>query len=92
MIPERAWHQLHDGLKGAIGDENAGTLMEMLPAFPWHEIATRKDIEALRNELTTMIDGKIDSIFGRIVAVNIATMFGLAFAVASLVLAVLKFA
>lgn len=88
MARERSRHKLHDDLNDAIGEESAGTLMELLPAYPWHEIATRRDLDAARSE----IDGKIDSAFGRVVAVNVATMFGLAFAVATLVLAVLKIA
>lgn len=57
-MTEPARHRLHDGLKEAIGDDNAGTLMQMLPPYSWDEIAKRSDLEAM----ATKFEGKIDAL------------------------------
>jgi hypothetical protein len=48
--PERL--QMHRALTEAIGEEEAGTLMAHLPPVGWADVATKQDIEHLR-ELTT---------------------------------------
>lgn len=57
-ISEPLRHRLHDGLKEAIGDENAGNLMQMLPPFSWEELARRSDLDDLRGGL----EGKIEAV------------------------------
>lgn len=57
-MTEPARPRLHDGLKEAIGDDNAGTLMQMLPPYSWDEIAKRSDLEAM----ATKFEGKIDAL------------------------------
>lgn len=43
-MSETARHKVHTALEESIGDENAGALMQMLPPYEWHEIATKADL------------------------------------------------
>lgn len=77
MVTERTRHELHVRLTDVIGDESAGTLMELLPPFPWHEIATkevvRTECEMVRVEIGGRVDrvgGRIDGLTGRIEGVE----------------------
>jgi len=51
-IDERARHQLYLRLEQQLGAEAATTLMEHLPPTGWAEVATKRDLDHLR-ELTT---------------------------------------
>lgn len=39
------WHRLLSQLEQLLGQEEAATLMEHLPSRPWHELATKQDLE-----------------------------------------------
>ncbi len=53
-VSERARHELYEELGRQLGQERATTLMELLPRAG-DEIATKRDLEALRLELTAFI-------------------------------------
>lgn len=84
MVPERARHKLRNRLTKAIGEEDAGTLMEMLPPFPWTEIATKADLSQLEANLTAEI--KLQ--FAKMLRANFLLMVALV----ALVLAAVKLA
>ncbi|HEV8624886.1 MAG TPA: hypothetical protein VG034_10560 [Acidimicrobiia bacterium] len=51
-IDERARHQLYLRLEEHLGPEAASTLMEHLPPTGWSEVATKRDLDHLR-EITS---------------------------------------
>jgi len=51
-LDERARHQLHRKLEEVLGAEQASTLMEMLPPVGWADVATKRDLDALRSEMS----------------------------------------
>lgn len=69
MTEERRY-RLHRKLEETLGDEEAATLMEHLPPYPWDTLAMKEDVkraaEDLRREVTIEIrrlDEKIDTRF-----------------------------
>ncbi|RIK08722.1 MAG: hypothetical protein DCC49_08550 [Acidobacteria bacterium] len=49
MASEAARHKLHTALEGSIGEASAGALMQMLPPYEWHEIATKADLATFKD-------------------------------------------
>lgn len=69
MTEERRYH-LHRKLEETLGHEEAATLMEHLPPYPWDKLAMKEDVkraaEDLRREVTIEIrrlDEKVDTRF-----------------------------
>jgi hypothetical protein len=54
-VDERSRHQLYQRLKEVLGAEEATTLMEHLPPGGASKMATKDDLEALKQELLTEI-------------------------------------
>jgi hypothetical protein len=54
-IDERSRHALYLRLEHVLGQDEAETLMEHLPPVGWADVATRRDLDVLRTELTTEI-------------------------------------
>jgi hypothetical protein len=50
-VDERRRLQLADAVKRALGDDAGVTLMEMLPAVGWADVATKRDLDALELRL-----------------------------------------
>jgi hypothetical protein len=50
-ITEGQRHELHEGLVGALGREQADTLMSMLPPVGWADVVTKDHLD-LRLEVT----------------------------------------
>jgi hypothetical protein len=50
-LDDRARHELFPRLEEALGPESAETLMEMLPPVGWADVATKRDLDALRDQL-----------------------------------------
>jgi hypothetical protein len=48
-IDERSRHAMFTKLQELMGEENAAILMEHLPPVGWADVATKRDIEALRS-------------------------------------------
>ena len=62
---EPARHQLYRRLSEIIGDEEADTLMELLPPVGWADVATKADIEHLA-EHTDMRFAAVDARFAAV--------------------------
>jgi hypothetical protein len=54
-VDERSRYQLFQRLQEVLGEEEAATLMEHLPAGGASRVATRDDLDALKNELLAEI-------------------------------------
>ena len=54
-IDERSRHALYLRLEHVLGRDEAETLMEHLPPVGWADVATRRDLDVLRTELTAEI-------------------------------------
>lgn len=79
---DEARRELFDLLESRIGSRGAALLMTYLPPTGWTELATKRDLDALRAELR----GEIQAVVPKLWAANVATMLGisgLVFAVAS---------
>jgi hypothetical protein len=50
-IDEARRHELHERARRALGVEAGDTLMEMLPPVGWADVATRRDIDATRDDI-----------------------------------------
>jgi hypothetical protein len=50
-LDERARRQLHARLEAVLGHEEAMILMEHLPPLGWSEVATSRELEAVRIDL-----------------------------------------
>ena len=67
-VDERRRLQLADAAKRALGDDAGITLMEMLPAVGWADVATKQDLAILRNDLELKFDAfelKLEARFER---------------------------
>ena len=51
VLDERSRHELYLRLEEALGADAATTLMEHLPPTGWADVATRRDVDALKGEL-----------------------------------------
>ena len=71
-IDERARHRLHRKLEEILGPEEAAVLMRHLPPVGWADVATKHDLDHLREMLTmkiesveTRLETRIDSLENR---------------------------
>jgi hypothetical protein len=94
MADDAARHDLRQALTGAIGAEQAATLMEQLPPVPWDQLATKDDIAALDVKFE-LLEHKLVSEFRRqIIEQNRLLFFstlGAIFTTASLAFAAARF-
>ena len=54
-VDERARHELYRRLREVLGDREAATLMERLPAEGYADLATKQDVLATKQELRAEI-------------------------------------
>jgi hypothetical protein len=71
-VDERARHQLFVRLEEVIGPDEATTLMEHLPPGGYTELATKQDLENLKNELLAKIGQGTRTIVFALVAVVVS--------------------
>jgi hypothetical protein len=55
-LDERSRHELYLRLEETLGPEAATTLMEHLPPVGWADVATKRDLDALRGDLDHLAD------------------------------------
>ena len=87
MVSDHDRRELYEALELRLGENAAGTLMQLLPPVGWADVARQSDLAALRGE-TAELRAEIKSQVPRLYVANI----GMAFAVAGLVLAAAKLA
>ena len=58
-LDERARHELFLRLEQALGPKSAETLMELLPPVGWADVATKRDLDALRHQLLADFRGEL---------------------------------
>ena len=49
-VDERSRHALHTKLQKVLGEEEAVTMMELVPPVGWGEVATKRDLDDLRSD------------------------------------------
>lgn len=69
-IDEQQRFELHVGLRQALGDDVAGTLMEHLPPSGWSDVARARDLEHLREHFDATIATMQTGIEARFVRVD----------------------
>ena len=99
-LDERARHELFLRLERALGPESAETLMELLPPVGWADVATKRDLDALRHQVladfrgellaqSNALNARIDALNGRMNTLIVAN-FGAVVSVAALAFGVAK--
>src|SRR6266568_3811554 len=98
MVSDHDRRALFDALEQGLGESPAATLMELLPAVGWGDVARSSEVAAqgvaLRGEMAELkgemaeLRGEVHAMLPRLIAANIASMIG----VAGLVLAAAKLA
>jgi hypothetical protein len=84
-VDERRRHGLYEVAKRDWGEEHAATLMELLPPVGWGDVATKRDLDQLRDQLTDRLTASIREAENRMIRWAVTTMLagmGLAFVAA----------
>jgi hypothetical protein len=55
-VDERARNHLFKTLREAHGEEDAATMMELLPPVGWADVARQRDVDALREQMVLRFD------------------------------------
>jgi hypothetical protein len=59
-IDERARHRLYLAAERVLGEEQANTLMSLLPPVGWADVATKDDLRQLEARLDARFDARLD--------------------------------
>ena len=76
-VDERGRHALHEAARRELGDEEAATLMELLPPVGWADVATKRDLDVLRVEMEALrheLYGAMDRLTSRLLMWLVPTM------------------
>jgi hypothetical protein len=65
-VTDHARNQLYNRLREALGDEDAATMMDLLPPAGWADVARQRDLDELRRSM----DLRFDSIEQRLAQTN----------------------
>ena len=77
MTPdERSRVEASQALTEQLGPAAAAALMECIPPFGWHEIATKSDLNTLEEKLALRFDARLDKAETRIVRWTVGAVFG----------------
>lgn len=55
-IDETARFELHEGLREVLGDTRADSLMSLLPPTGWADVATKHDLDVVRDDVARLRD------------------------------------
>ena len=69
MVSDEARRDLYDALERRLGQGPAGTLMELLPAVGWADVARQSDLVAVRGEMA-QIRGEVAQVRGEMAQVR----------------------
>lgn len=81
MLTDADRRELYALLEAGISARGAELMMEYLPPVGWADVATKRDLDALRAELRGEIAelrGEVRSMLPKLIAANIASMIGMA--------------
>ena len=56
-VTDQARNQLFNRLREALGDEDAATMMELLPPVGWADVARQRDLDQLGASIDQRFDG-----------------------------------
>jgi hypothetical protein len=76
MADERSRVEASQALTDQLGPAAAAALMECIPPFGWHEIATKSDIAALEEKLTLRFDARLHAEMNRSIRWTVGAVFG----------------
>ncbi|MGI8807842.1 MAG: hypothetical protein ACR2KK_08390 [Acidimicrobiales bacterium] len=65
MVSDHDRRDLYEALEQRLGENAAGTLMELLPPVGWADVARQSDLTALRGEMA-QVRGEMAQIRGEI--------------------------
>jgi hypothetical protein len=80
-VDERARHALHEAAKRTWGEDEAVTLMEYLPPAGWADVATKRDLDQMRDHVSAVVHA-VESSLLRWMVGTVLTGIGIAFAAA----------
>ncbi|HVF11856.1 MAG TPA: hypothetical protein VNA87_02095 [Actinomycetota bacterium] len=87
-IDEKSRHELYVKLEAVLGEQEATTLMEHLPPVGWADVATKRDLEqlkdAFRAELADRLSAQTRTMM-LAMSTQLVAVAGLAFAAARLI-------
>jgi hypothetical protein len=69
-LDERARHELYRAAEQLLGEEQANTLMSLLPPVGWADVATKDDLHQLEARLVARFDGRFAQIDGRFAQID----------------------
>ncbi len=61
-MTEAARQELYEALKEHIGVDPADTLMAAMPPVGWADVATKRDLDVLRNEVRLELEARTQSL------------------------------
>ena len=74
MGDEHSRVEATQALSDALGTRAAAALMECIPPFGWHEIATKRDLGELEERMTLRIDARIHAEANRMIRWTVASL------------------
>lgn len=82
-IDEQMRYEIHEWFRSQAGDERAAAIMSLLPPVGWADVATRHDLDHLRESLEHRLDvvaaglrGEMDRQFHRLTMWTTTVMVG----------------
>jgi hypothetical protein len=77
MAPdERSRVEASQALSDQLGPAAAAALMECIPPFGWHEIATKTDLATLEEKLALRFDARLHAEMNRSIRWTVGAVFG----------------
>jgi hypothetical protein len=70
-LDERARHELYRAAEELLGEEQANTLMSLLPPVGWADVATKDDLHQLEARLNARMDARFGQIDGRFAQIDL---------------------
>jgi hypothetical protein len=89
-VDERARHELYERLQHAVGEDATETLMSLLPPVGWADVATKQDLELLRDSLGHRLDAdlaRLETSLQREMRQQLFAMLGALFTMTGIILA-----
>ncbi len=75
MTDEHSRVEATQALSEALGNRAAAALIECVPPYGWHEIATKRDLGELEERLTLRVDARLHAEANRTIRWTVASLF-----------------